>query len=346
MDDRHMNIATNAAMPSPEPAAANGIANLFHNCLETLLVGGISVPAMAGHFDPQAPGVGSQFLENAATYDARYFDIDASARKIDLALDRAGIIRSNVKMIMDVGSGSGNSVFALAHIFPQARIVASDLSPDMVAIMRHRAIQRGVDDRVAVMVADASRLEPLPETFDVIMGSSMLHHLIDPFSALGRLLAGLRPGGIAVFYEPFQAGNLILRQVLGEIVRRAPYHGDIAPETLEFIRVCILGLDLMFEEPRVHPVLPTLDDKWQFTRAQFSDAARRLGLPAPLISTTNDPEKAWEGRLTDLLRSGTGRIETWPDWVIEVLRSADRHVSPALREEMLMEGEIIFRGPV
>ena len=338
-----MNVITPSGI-SLKQLALN-ISDFFNAPVDTLVAGGVSVQAMVGHFDPTAPGVGTQFLENAATYDARYLNIDASATKIGWALDRAGVERSRIHMIMDVGSGSGNSVFALAHLFPQAQIIASDLSPEMVAIMQQRGVQRGVSDRLAVMVADASRLEPLPGSFDLIVGSSMLHHLIDPFAALGRLLVGLRPGGLAVFYEPFQAGNLILRQCLGEILRRAPYHADIAPEILEFIRVCVLGLDLMLEEPRVHPVLPTLDDKWMFTKAQFIDVTRRLDLPAPLITTTNALERTWEERLTALLRSGKGREDTWPDWIVEVLRSADKNVSPSLREEMLMEGEILFRGP-
>ena len=333
------------ADPGLWPSSAPDIARYFRNPVTTLQSGALCVPAMVGHFDPAAPGVGTQFLENAETYDARYLDIDATAAKIGLALGRAGAAAMAPRLIMDVGSGSGNSVFALAHMFPQAQIVASDLSPDMVGIMQRRAVQRGVGDRLSVMVANASLLEPLPGSFDLIMGSSMLHHLLEPFDALQRLLMGLRPGGLAVFYEPFQAGNLILRQCLGEILRRAPYHGDIAPELVEFIRVCVLGLDLMFEEPRVHPVLPTLDDKWMFTRADFIDAAARFGLPPPVITSTNPVERTWEHRLTALIYTGLGRDDTLPGWVTEVLRSADANVSPRLREEMLMEGEIIFRAP-
>jgi SAM-dependent methyltransferase len=188
-------------------------------------------------------------------------------------------------------------------------------------------------------------MRPKPGRFDLVLGSSMLHHLVDPFETLGALLGSLRPGGLAVFYEPFQAGNLILRQCLGEVHRRAPYHGDLPAELVEFIRVCILGLDLMFAEDRVHPVLRSLDDKWMFTRAEFAAAADRYGLAPPVISSTNPAERTWENKLTSLIYSGLGRTDGLPEWVTEVLRSADAHVSPALREEMLMEGEIIFVKP-
>ena len=333
------------ALPTPPHGHGPDISRYFSNPLGMFRAGNVSVPAMVGHYDPSEPGVGAQFLAEATTYDARYLDIDASVTKIGWALGHAGANGMKPGLILDVGSGSGNSVFALAHMFPEAQIIASDLSPDMVAILQQRGVQRGVAGRLSVMVANASMLEPLPGSFDLIMGSSMLHHLIDPFETLQRLLAGLRPGGLAVFYEPFQAGNLILRQCFGEILRRAPVHGDVPPELLVFIRSCVHGLDLMLEEPRVHPVLPKLDDKWMFTRAHFVEAARRFGLPTPVISSTNEVERTWEKRLTALIQSGLGVEATLPAWVTEVLHSADLHVSPGLREELLMEGEIIFRKP-
>ncbi len=191
-------------------------------------------------------------------------------------------------------------------------------------------------------MANASLIRPSPGHFDLILGSSMLHHLIDPFETLGTLLTGLRPGGLAVFYEPFQAGNLLVRQCLGEILRRAPYHRDVPEEFLQFARTLVLGLDLMFDESRAHPVLPSLDDKWMFTRRQFDEAARRFGLPAPLITSTNSVEATWENRLTALIQSGLGHNDMPPDWVNEIFRSADTNVSPALREELPTEGEIVF----
>ena len=116
------------------------------NELTQITVGSLSVDAMVGHFDAAAPGVGAQFLENASTYDERYagtLGIEISMQKIARALERAGAGEMQPSLVLDVGSGSGNSVFALAKLFPEAQILALDLSPNMVAIIQRPSRPRG-----------------------------------------------------------------------------------------------------------------------------------------------------------------------------------------------------------
>jgi ubiquinone/menaquinone biosynthesis C-methylase UbiE len=311
--------------------------------LTELTLGNTILTAMAGHFDPDAPGVGSQFLEGARYYDAHYTDIESTIAKISGAMQRGRLTDLTPRLILDIGSGPGGSAFALVSLFSEAGIIASDLSPNMVALIQRGSVKRGLENRVSALVADASRLNLRAGSFDLIVGSSMLHHLIDPFAALENLLTGLAPGGMAVFYEPFQAGYVVMRQCMQEIIRRIPEHNDFDPAVADFLRVCMVGLDLMFDEGRTHPVLPTLDDKWLFTRRHFTAVADRLGLTPPAITSAHPPTRAWEEKIRTLLYAGMDRTAALPDWVTEILASCDRNISPALREELLMEGEVIFR---
>jgi SAM-dependent methyltransferase len=315
--------------------------------IETLEVAGHLVEAAVGHFDPKNPGVGDQFLAGAEIYAARYSGLQATTDKINHAAVRAGFDDFAPQLIFDAGCGPGGSVIAEARLFPDAKIVASDLSPNMVALLQRAIASEGIDHRVSPLVADASKIRLKPGKFDLILGSSMLHHLHDPFASLERLLSGLRPGGMAIFYEPFQAGNVILRQCLMEILRRLPEHRDEGVEPLEeVLKTFVLGLDLMFDDSRSHPVLAHVDDKWMFTRAQFEGVAARLGFDRPIITSMNPPAHTWEDKLKELLRSaGQDATERFPEWIVEVLVSSDRFISPELREELLMEGEIIFRRP-
>ena len=87
---------------------------------------------------------------------------------------------------------------------------------------------------------------------------------------------------MAVFYEPFQAGNVMLRQCLMEILRRLPEHrGTRVEDVEELLETFVLGLDLMLDNARSHPALAQADDKWMFTRAQFERVAAHLGLERP-----------------------------------------------------------------
>ncbi len=83
--------------------------------------------------------------------------------------------------VADVGTGSGAIAVALAvalrrrAMLGDVEIVASDCSPDAVALARENAVAHGVGDRVAVAVADLlpaagspAGLIAVPERFDVV----------------------------------------------------------------------------------------------------------------------------------------------------------------------------------
>jgi ubiquinone/menaquinone biosynthesis C-methylase UbiE len=328
-----------AALPAP---GQDAMQRFFADPVRSLEYGGETVQALEGHFDPARPGIGPQFLGGAESYDAGYFNSDALEAQIGITLGKLGRTDFRPETILDVGSGSGNSVLALARLYPGARIIASDLSPRMVALLDRRLAAQRLRDRVSAFVADASRMQPRPGLYDLVMGSSMLHHLLDPFATLHRLLRALRPGGIAVFYEPFQAGSFFLRQAFLEIIRRAPEKGGVEERVIEFLKVCILGVNVVSSATRDHPVIPNLDDKWLFTRAHFQKVADEAGCARLLIYSTCPAEDTFHEKARGLLRSGLGEEASLPEWVHEILRSYDEHVSPLLREELLMEAGVVF----
>jgi release factor glutamine methyltransferase len=61
-------------------------------------------------------------------------------------------------MVMDVCTGSGNLALAYAYYEPQARVYASDLSPEAVRLARKNCEFMGLEERVAVHIGDL--LEP------------------------------------------------------------------------------------------------------------------------------------------------------------------------------------------
>jgi release factor glutamine methyltransferase len=61
-------------------------------------------------------------------------------------------------MVIDVCTGSGNLALAYAYYEPQARVYASDLSPEAVRLARKNCEFMGLNERVAVEIGDL--LEP------------------------------------------------------------------------------------------------------------------------------------------------------------------------------------------
>jgi release factor glutamine methyltransferase len=68
--------------------------------------------------------------------------------------------------IADIGTGSGNIAISLAHARSDARIVATDVSPDALAIALENAERHGVADRVELIAA--SYLGGVEGDFDLI----------------------------------------------------------------------------------------------------------------------------------------------------------------------------------
>jgi SAM-dependent methyltransferase len=142
--------------------------------------------------------------------DADYFDHETWIRP---AFDRLGEVSG--KRVLDLGCGHGMASVVLAR---RGAIVAGiDLSNGYVEEARRRAIANEVI--ADYQQADAEHLPFADHTFDAVWGSAILHHL-DLCQTGAELRRVLKPGGIAVFCEPW-GGNPFL-----EFARKyIPYPG-------------------------------------------------------------------------------------------------------------------------
>jgi SAM-dependent methyltransferase len=108
------------------------------------------------------------------------------------------------KRVLDFGCGHGMASTVLAR--EGAQVVAFDLSSGYVHETHVRAAANGVI--VQTLVADGARLPFADQVFDAIWGVAILHHL--PLAQAAREIRRvLRPGGTAVFCEPW-GGNPLL----------------------------------------------------------------------------------------------------------------------------------------
>ncbi len=107
----------------------------------------------------------------------------------------------DVRHIVDLGSGTGTGTFALLEQFPTARVTAVDSSPAMLERLVSAARERGLDDRVSTLEADAGARLPGVVDADLVWASASLHHLDDPATGLAGIRAALRPGGLLAVAE-------------------------------------------------------------------------------------------------------------------------------------------------
>lgn len=88
---------------------------------------------------------------------------------VQLALERVHNITHAVPVIVDVGTGSGVLGLTLAHHLPNAQVLATDISPDALAVARMNAAHLNLAGRVQFIQGDL--LEPVAERFDILVAN-------------------------------------------------------------------------------------------------------------------------------------------------------------------------------
>jgi 2-polyprenyl-3-methyl-5-hydroxy-6-metoxy-1,4-benzoquinol methylase len=97
--------------------------------------------------------------------------------------------------ILIAGCGTGSHSIDSALRFPNARILAIDVSRTSLAYARRKSRALGLTN-IAYGQADILRLASLDRRFDVIETVGVLHHLADPTAGWRVLLSLLRPHGL------------------------------------------------------------------------------------------------------------------------------------------------------
>lgn len=111
------------------------------------------------------------------------------------------------KVVCDYACGDGaNSILLAAN--GARKVLAFDISSSAVELTRRRARLCGFEERISVNLDDAENLSYESGSFDAIFGGAILHHL-DVAKAAKEVRRVLKPGGVAVFCEPFDQSRLL-----------------------------------------------------------------------------------------------------------------------------------------
>lgn len=151
----------------------------------------------------------------AGTYDDKW-SISYDERCIDYARDRFVAIAGEADWpygrALEIGSGTGFFLLNLMQAGVMERGTASDISPGMVEVAVRNA--RGLELAVDGEVVDAETLPFADDTFDLVVGHAVLHHIPDLEQSLREIMRVLKPGGRFVFAgEPTAKGDVVARRL-------------------------------------------------------------------------------------------------------------------------------------
>lgn len=108
---------------------------------------------------------------------------------------------------LEIGSGTGYFSLNLVQLGVIQRLTATDISPGMLDRLARTAEALGVEN-VSTVATEAERLPFEDESFDLVFGHAVLHHIPDLDRAFAEFKRVLRPGGAIAFAgEPSRYGD-------------------------------------------------------------------------------------------------------------------------------------------
>jgi ubiquinone/menaquinone biosynthesis C-methylase UbiE len=137
------------------------------------------------------------------------------------------------KTLLDLASGSGQpALLAARMVFPGGRVIATDIAPQMVEVVKRRAAAEGIPN-LETRVMDIERMDLGDESVDAVTCRWGYMFCPDLDAAMAHSKRVLRPGGrlsLAVWSRP--EDNPWLGLVVSALDRVAPQSGLADPDAL------------------------------------------------------------------------------------------------------------------
>ncbi len=176
-----------------------------------------------------------------------------------------GSLISGMK-VLELGCGTG--LLTREIVTKKVLLTSIDISPDLMEIAKKNII----DSNVEFIIENACQMSFNDQTFNAVIGSSVLHHL-DIDSALSEIFRVLKPGGHIVFTEPnmmnpqiaFQKNIKFLKKTIGDSPDESAFFTWSVRKKLQktgFTRIKVIPFDFLhprIPEKMINNMLPFID---------------------------------------------------------------------------------------
>ena len=265
------------------------------------------MPAPATATAEQIRSVNTRYHDGAAaSYDAKWgIDYGEVGRhqvlsKVAKALGPAGPFERS----LEVGAGTGYFSLNMLQAGFVGDAVCTDISPGMLDALQANARRLELD--VGTVACDAEELPFDDDSFDLVFGHAVLHHLPDLDRAFGEFRRVLRPGGRLFFAgEPSRYGDR-----LAQIPKRAAYR--VAPLWRRLMRAAPAP-EGHSDGGEANHQLEAFVDVHAFTPDQLSTVAERAGLADVRVSGEELAASlfGWANRTLEATGGGGGVPWAW-----------------------------------
>ena len=154
--------------------------------------------------------------------------------------------RLNGRRVLDIGCGEGFNSVLLARL--GGMVTGVDISPKSIVLSTERARINGLANRCRFLCSPFETADLEPESFDVVWGDAILHHLIPELdSLLTRIVSLARTGGLITFAEPVALDPLLrrFRLMLPAATAATPHDRPLEPAELDLISRHLPGVSIV-----------------------------------------------------------------------------------------------------
>lgn len=181
------------------------------------------------------------------------------------------------KAVLEYGCGTGSNAMRLAQ--SAAHITGIDLSDVAIAQARQVA-ERYHKTNMTFETMNAEKMTFPDQSFDVVFGSSILHHL-ELHSAYASISRVLRPGGSALFLEPLGHNPLINAYRRRTPAFRTPDEHPLLKSDIQLSRNYFANSEVELFGLSTLMVIPFLTFPWATTGLAVGQSLDRLLLRIP-----------------------------------------------------------------
>lgn len=291
-------------------------------------------------------GVSAAFLTHAEEYFTRFKNYGYLYTLMNETFKRLDYVPKG--LVVDFGSGFGNSVIPLLENY-DVRVIATDISPDLLKILQREARSRGFQDRCAAVAQDAQNCYFLPKRAELVVGCAVLHHMVEPMAVVKAATTVLKSGGKAIFFEPFELGHQILQIAFKQILAEATHR---KAKGAGFDYLTALNQDIHVRTHRNNLAefknrWKNLDDKWMFCASHFKKFSDELGCKIEILPLHDNRHQFT--RQTKVALESYGGLkcpDALPDWAWSILNDFDEnYFSPEGLMDLPIEACVVITAP-
>ena len=217
---------------------------------------------------------------------------------------------------LEIGAGTGYFSLNLLRAGVAREVVATDISQGMLDALSRTAAELGLE--VETVCTESERLPFPDDSFDLVFGHAVLHHLPDLDASFREFRRVLRPGGrIAFCGEPSQHGDRLASYPKRAAMRIAPYWRRLVGAGSR--------VDDFDEAEAIEHGLEHVVDVHAFTPGELEGFARRAGFDGVRIS-------------------GEELVAGWFGWANRTLEStAEPRSIPTLWHQYAYRGYLVLK---